>query len=361
MKKVLFILSRDFGEISLATIFARNQSFKRVYAIPEYRMPIFDEPAEAIYPYTSITDLPKIIEQEKPDLISLNSGYLIIDGNLASRSEYSEFRRYLAKSDIPLLTTDPFVRIFDYFPDSKFEINGRPIEKVQEEIKYLSSRFSKIPHVYGFPFITDKVEAYTFYNDKYFTEEKADGDSETKRWLLVLAELDTLLLLDRHGKNFVPILEQRLMEICGNPKNMVNFVLPYKLGQALQANVRNLENLYITSFVPLGYFEKILRNSDIVLYWNVFSNSILLCYCYNIPLLFFDKGHIANLTEYTFDHISKYIYKGGKPEFIDFESPIDSDLDILLNNNFSYEKRSVILDNYKRLESPSNIVERLCQ
>ena len=77
--KVLFITTFDFGELSLATFFARNQPFQKVFVVPESRATYFDEVVDTMYVYSSVTQLKRIIKKEAPDVISLNTAYLIVD------------------------------------------------------------------------------------------------------------------------------------------------------------------------------------------------------------------------------------------------------------------------------------------
>ena len=89
--KVLFITSRDFGELSLATVFARNQPFQSVFAVPAKKHAYFDEVVDIIYTYSSVIELQRIIRNEKPDVISLNTAYLIVNGALATINEFKSF------------------------------------------------------------------------------------------------------------------------------------------------------------------------------------------------------------------------------------------------------------------------------
>jgi len=359
--KVLFITSHDFGELSLATFFARNQSFQSVFVVPAKKTTYFDEVVDIRYAYSSITELERIIEREKPDVISLNTGYLIVNGGLATLEEFQTFYAYLKGLGCPIMTTDPFVRVYDNYPECSFALDGRPLEDLKTEMMFLSDYLKDLPHVYGFPASNSLTNAHSFYNQTYCVHEKDrwKNPENTKYWLFVLGDLDCTLLMAKHGELFVIELANRLKEICENEENRVRCVFPKSIAKILREVLSPLKTLHIFDFVTLREFETLVSESQVVFYWNVFSNSILLCYYYDVPFLCFDKGHIANLSVDLFNHMSEGIYRSGKPEFIPFFEPIEQRLDRLLEEHYSPENRKRILDEYHRLPSPQSIIETL--
>ncbi len=361
--KVLFITSQDFGELGLATFFARNQPFQSTFAVPAKKAAYFDEVVDIMYAYSSVTELQRIIKNEAPDVISLNTGYLIVNGGLATMDEFQSFFEYLKELGCPVITTDPFVRVYDSYPECAFALDGRPLEALKTEITFLSDYLKDLPHIYGFPCVSSLEKGFSFYNDRFCLSEKDRWkDPEQKDyWLFVLGEIDYSLLLAKHGEFLITELAKRLTEICQNEQNRVRCVFPKRLAELLREPLSSLKNLQILDFVTLKTFEALVSESHVVFYWNVFSNSIMLCYYYDIPFLCFDKGHLASLSTELFNHMSEGIYRSGKPEFIDFFSPIEPRLDVMLQNHYSPENRQRILDEYHRLPSPQKIIEALCQ
>nr|WP_315423578.1 hypothetical protein [uncultured Pedobacter sp.] len=359
--KILFITSMDFGEMNLAAFFARNQPFKSAFVIPAKRLGHFGEVAQIIYSYNSVTELERIIANEKPDVISLNTAYLIVNGKLGTLDEFKAFYQYLMNLGLPIITTDPFVRVYDGYPDCHFELDGRPLKELTAEVRLLSDYLKDLPHIYGFPCISDRKNTHSFYNDKYcIPEENRWHDPEEKDyWLFVLGELDSILLLEKYGDAFMIEFATRLKEICENPKNIVRCVLPKIVADAFRQSLPKVDSLQILDYMTLKSYENLISESGIVFYWNVFSNSIMLCYYYDVPFLCFDKGHIANLSLNLYEHMSASIYRSGKPEFIDFFSPIEPDLDTLLQKHYSQQNRQNILKEYHQLPSPQHIIETL--
>jgi hypothetical protein len=359
--KVLFITSLDFGELTLATIFARNQAFESAFAVPAKRLAFFDEAAGVIYSYSSVTELQRIIENEKPDVIALNTAYLFVNGALATMDGFKSFFQYLTALGCPIITTDPFGRVYDRYPECSLQIAGTQLEDLKTEITFLSGLFKKLPHMYGFPNASTFEKAWSFYNEKFCISEndRWRGLEKKDYWLFVLGELDCALLLAKHGDFFIIQLATRLTEICKNKENRVRGVFPALITKVLRDVLSDLDNLEILDFVTLKEFETLISESHAVFYWNVFSNSTLLCYYYNVPFLCFEKGHIADLSADLYGHMSEGIYCGGQPEFTDFFSPIEPRLDVLLQKHYSQENRRRILDAYQSLPSPQYIIERL--
>ncbi len=357
--KVLFITSQDFGELGLATFFSRNQPFQSVFVVPVAKRAYFDEVVDLLYTYSTVTELERLIDREKPDVISLNTGYLIVNGGLATMADFQSFYAYLKTLNCPIITTDPFVRVYDSYPECSFALNGRALDNLKAEMSFLNEFLKDLPHVYGFPSSCGLEAAYSFYNDRFCSPEKKCSEESANRnqWFFVLGELDSKLLLEKYGEDFIRILANRLVEVCGNPDNTVFCVFPKNIADTLRELFTPLKNIQVMDYVSLNEFETLVRTSDVVFYWNVFSNSILLCYYYDVPFLCFDKGHIANLSEDLFNHMSEGIYRSGKPEFIDFFEPMEPSLDDLLEKHFSRENRQRILDEYRRLPSPQTVLE----
>ena len=163
----------------------------------------------------------------------------------------------------------------------------------------------------------------------------------------------------RYKEKFITTLVSRIAEVLGNPKNRVRCVFPVPLIELLSSSLEGAPNLEMMSFLTLTHFENLIRQSDVVFYWNVFSNSILLCYYYDIPFLCFEKGHVAELSPQLFQHMSVGIYHKGHPEFVDWQKPFPNDLSTLLNNCYSLQNREQILAEYQQLPSPDSIVKKL--
>lgn len=356
--KILFITTMDFGELSLATFFARNQPFQSIFAIPESRANYFDEIVDMIYIYSSISELKRVIEKETPDVISLNTGYLVINGSLATVDEFKDFFKYIKEYGCPILTTDPFVRVYDKFPECSFQLHGNELLALKEEIQFLNGYLKDLPHIYGFPCSNNPQITHSFYNPNY-CKDISNKTSQNDQWLFVLGEIDFNLLVAKHGKSFITILTNRLKDICRNANNTVRCVFPNVLTDLLKEPLSKYKNLHLFDFLTLSHYEDLIKESDVVFYWNVFSNSILMCYYYNVPFICFEKGHVAELSPKLFDHMSAGIYPNGEPEFIDFFSPLESHLDLMLKTHFSLENRTRILIEYHRLPSPEQIIKTL--
>ncbi|WP_435263830.1 hypothetical protein [Tenacibaculum sp. nBUS_03] len=358
--KVFFITTRDFGEISLATFFSRNQPFETVIAIPEIRADYFDEMVNILYVYTNIQDLKRYVLKESPDVIAINTAYLIINGALASKEEFIDFIDFLKSLEIPIITSDPFVRVYDNYPECRFSLQGEKLKGLESEMTFLGNYLKDIAHFYGFPCKNNFEKTYTFYNDKFCVKTKPELKSpNTKNWLFVLGELDFNLLLAKYKDQFLISLIDRLKEVCSNKNNTVRCVFPLKLAELVAGSLQGIHNLKVSEFLSLSKYEQLIRSSDIVFYWNVFSNSILMCKYYNIPFLCFEKGHIAELSTDLFKNMSDGIYHNGTPEFLNFFSRIESDLEVLLKQYFSVDNRNKILEGYNALPSPHSIIQSL--
>ena len=359
--KAMFITTHDFGELSLATFLARNQEFEKIFIIPEQKAAYFDEVVNILYTYTNVTQLERIIDKETPNIIFLNTAYLFVNGNLATMESFKAFFSYLQQLKCPIVTSDPFARVYDSFPECSFKVNGQQLDKLKSEMSFLNNYLSELPHIYGFSCKNEFQNTYSFYNKKYCKTQKIEDTEivEKDNWLFVLGELDFNLLLGRHEKNFVTNLVARLQEISKNPNNVIRCVFPLRLVMILRDFLPPTDNIHILNFTSLRNFESLISISDVVFYWNVFSNSILMCYYYDVPFLCFEKGHIADLSPDLFKHMSEGIYRNGTPEFVDFFTTVENKLDTLLENYYSRENRQKILKEYQQLPSPETIVKQL--
>ncbi len=359
--KTMFITTHDFGELSLATFLARNQEFEKVFVIPEEKAIYFDELVNILYTYTDVAQLERIINREKPNIIFLNTAYLFVNGSLGTMESFKAFFTYLQQLNCPIVTSDPFARVYDSYPECSFKINGQQMHALKAEMSFLNDYLRQVPHIYGFSCKNEFQNAHSFYNSKYCKTQKIEDAEivDKDNWLFVLGELDFNLLLGRHEKEFITTLAARLKEISENPKNVIRCVFPLKLVMILRNFLPPIENVHILNFTTLSNFESLISISDVVFYWNVFSNSILMCYYYDVPFLCFEKGHIADLSEDLFKHMSEGIYRNGTPEFINFFTTVENNLTALLQANYSRENRQKILKEYQQLPSPETIIKQL--
>lgn len=350
--KVLVVTSNDFGEISAASIFTRNAEFQTIFAVPKIRTQFFDEPVSALHAYQSLDEVFDLIEREAPNAVLFASAYLLLDSKLGARDVFIRFFNILKERGIPVVTTDPFLRVLDADPNCRFSLLDTELVKFQADVQFASDFLKDIPHVYGFPMPSGTTPTLSIYNDRFCRFAPLEQRSEGTKWLFVLSDVDAILLMKTYGRPGLDQMMARLTEICSDPGNTVRFILAGEIIKLFHLVGFSLPNLEVLTFRPLLQFEDEIRGADVVCYWNLFSNSVFLCYYYDVPALFFAKGHVASLSPSFFDHIARRIYPDGLPEMVPFDQPIETRLPVLLDRYFDREARQNTLRRSRTLPRP---------
>lgn len=328
--KLLCILSNDFGELASAMYMVRGYVFQTVVMMPEL---LFSLQGNSIpyhsYPYRCIRDVTAAIEKEEPDIVFLFSGYLYAINNIFDIDAVEALVQYLRNRPCRVVTSDPFLGLMSNVTPSTFSDNHPLKQWLTQHFSRLGKVFENITHLY---LVSLKEYArnrnVSFYNPHIITNHAAfnehsgnlskriEADPTKKRWLFVLSMEDYAAQVNRHGKNkFDDLLSKRLIEATALNRQPV-LVGPQIALDSIQNRNVSIEGLILIPFIQYDLFMSLLSDAEYVFYWNILSNSILFRVMNDLPVFFFDRGHMIHAIKPMFNKAMNLYYADAKMPYL---------------------------------------------
>lgn len=378
---ILYIFTLDFGEIINSYFFTKDQPFRVVFACPPPLFPWIYQAHVTKYQYTTREDLIRIVEETKPRLIILSSGYLFQVFNLFSLSELRKLISYVKECNIPYVTTDPWMKIWMKYSVLEIYNNTHDMLLGYHSLqKQLNDTFKNVYHLYPFP-ITEN-QCLSFFNPKTVMTkvEKNSREEQLKVFfqktghydncsdkplpgfnMFVLSDMDFKMSFYGQKKtkiNKFKSLSNRLSEIICNTSDILVIVAPNQCCEILKNQFSKQTRICFLPFCKFSLFYSLLMCAKVVLYWNVFSASILGRILNHLPVYFFSKGHMVTLCPKLYEHGVPFFYQRHPPFFIDPLSSIPANL---FQEPFEVVKSTFqeISKHWRLLKTPEEIVLEL--
>lgn len=370
-RRLLFLLSNDFGELSNALYFIKDCSFQTTMLLPErlFRINGNSLPVSNRC-YNSADDVIDVLDQQRPDIVFLFSGYLYVANQLFQFDDFEELiRRLLACGSRPV-TSDPFLGIMSNVDASTFSAQHPAKAWLTQHFVKMSAVLREVTHLYLIPTETvSRSNSISFYNPTIveppvlpqrlaMLREELAIDPQTKRWLFVLASEDYVYQVSRHGKySFDSLLLRRLQDTVREGRQPV-LLAPQPCITSMRNNGEASSGAVLLPFCGCEMFRLLLLDAEYVFYWNVFSNSIIGRVLNRLPLFFFDYGHMAHAIKPLFEKGIKCYYCDASLPFLDQQEQLRSvNLDSLgrqQEQTFASSRAQV-----QRSIRPEEMVERL--
>ena len=380
---ILYIFTLDFGEIINSYFFTKDQPFHVVLACPLRLFPWIDQAHVKKYQYTTREDLLHIIKETKPQLVIFSSGYLFQAFNLFSLSEFRKLISYVKECNIPYITTDPWMKIWTKYSISEICHSTSDLFKYGDLQKQLNHTFKNIYHLYPFP-IT-KNQCLSFFNPRTVLTEVERNSHEAlvreffqdaghydvcsnKRSpsfnMFVLSDIDfKMFFIDPNktqmNKLFIE-LSNRLSEIINNTSDLLVIVAPDQYCKSLKNQFSSHTHICCLSFCKFSLFYSLLMCANVVLYWNVFSASIMGRILNQLPVFFFSKGHMVTLCPKLYEHGVRFFYQNHPPFFV---NPLSSLSANLFQEPLQQVKNTFleISEYWRALKTPEEIILKLIE
>jgi hypothetical protein len=361
-RRLLFVLSSDYGEYVTANLFSRGQPFGRHFAVPAALAGAAGAQPHEVSGYSGVEDLEAIVARLQPHCVVLASGYLFTVNGLLAAQQVAGFISGLRERDIAVATTDPWLRIWKLRPAARFTIHSvrrgaedesrsRVLNELRERLEH---DFASVPHLFAVPLPAAAGRCYSFFNPRFASA--ASVDREYDDWLFVLSREDLAYL---PAQSLVPALRGRIEEILARPRNRVTLIAPPALQSAVAAQVAQRPRLRLATAMDFAQFEAAVRTASIVAYWNVLSASLLYCLYYGVPPIFFGRGHQARVCDGLFEHAAEHVYRGRPPRVLELAAPIETDAGMLAQQLGLRPWLEFLRAEYARAASPHDLVERL--
>lgn len=349
-KKLLFVFSRDHGEIFNAFYFLAGNSFEAFFIMPDNLYQI--NKSTQLYPvlrYEQAADIFKAVESVRPDIILLFSGYLFIENKIFTYEQFELFLNKLREYKIPILTSDPWLQIGKEKLDN---LNKNDPAQLYFYNNYWKTAklLDNFPHLFTAPY-TAKNSSITFFNkklklSKYLLKQlvskyKFNLNQKQKYWLFIISNQDYQLQIKTQGEKVFNASLLRMLRTASTYNRKIILLAPPICRNILSRKMTELEltNIYFQPECNYLYFILLLYYAEYAFYWNMLSASFALRLINKKPTFFFSEGHVlkafAPFKEFAFDNY----YSSIKWPLLNQEEPLDlKSLKILTkieNHNFA--------------------------
>ncbi len=351
MNKTLFIFSDDFGELVLLRLLIYKQPFHVHLVLPERLYEHVSFSNATTYLFKNSDDIYTYIEEVQPTQVLLFSAYLLAPNQLLSFSEFYQLLDYLDEKQISVATSDPFMRFYDELPYEHNTVDFRT--NVKNTLKEISERVANYRHLYGVPVQFEGAPHQSYSNPhKRPIPVKID---DTMEWTFVLAYQDFALLQTGYESKFHLVIVPILKALAAESTNQVNLIFPKELMKLIKPMLQGLENITFVDYCNLVSFEEIIIKSTVVMYWNVFSASTLLCRLYNKPTVFLGQGHMETIFLGFYNYIKTSWFPNQDPKIIslneDFISTVMTELKAA-----EHSENHPFYQSYFELAAPTEII-----
>ena len=351
LKKTLFIFSDDFGELVLLRLLSYQLPFHVHAALPARLYDHVSLSSVIKHRYNGYAELKKIIQTVAPEQVMLFSAYLLAPNGMLSYEEFYSLLDLLDAQQIPVATSDPFMRIYDqqeYQSDQNHYLtNARNI------LKKISERLSVYRHLYAVPVSFDGAPHQSFSNSAKMTMKLSMRSR--RQWTFVMAKEDFSLLQVGSEKSYHKVLAPFLSQLTENHDIAVNLIFPEALLEILKNELPDEPHIKLVSYCDLEEFEKLIIQSEALFYWNVFSASTLLCRLYEKPVFYLGLGHMAVFYPEFYDYIKDSWFPDSKPDVLTLDEAFAPAVMKKLEDGGNQCEDTNIYLPYPQLDSPMDV------
>lgn len=329
-----------------------NQPCHAIALLPEQMMSYITLPNVERFIYKNADDLKRYIDDILPEQILFFSAYILASNSLITFPEFYELMDYLDEKKIEVSTSDPFIRYYDHLI---FEPEPRDfLTLARNTFIDISKRLAGYRHLYPFPALTGLTPNRSFSN--HFKKNTSQNTHEKKQWTFVMAMHDYRLLQFESGLTYHKKLVPLITSLIKDHGIMANLVFPDELHQTLKELLKDVPDIDYISYCSLDDFEDLIIRSDVMIYWNLFSASTLLCRLYKKPTVFLNKGHMETIFPGFFTYSKTSWFPQGKPEIMEINNDLIPDIIKRTSGNGNVTNDPELFQPYFELDSPMAIL-----
>jgi hypothetical protein len=361
--KLLYIIDSNYGSMGEALYFLKGYGYdaslllqKEMYDLNVGRL---DYP---LYVYQGLYDIKETIAAVKPDIVFLNSGYLYVPEKSLTAGDFFGLVNSIKSQKIVLVTSDPFLNIWDLYAARGLLNNPK--------IKFFKQIFDDMPHLTLFELKNHRdFRAVSFYNNnirlkpaelsayKHKAHKFLNIKPTSDFWLFFFSAIDYEIQL-RRCPSFHAVLLDRLNETIKNNRVPV-LIAPSECIEVLKNHLKAGEGqAFFLTYCDFESFNGLLLGAEYVFGWNIISFSVFIRIMNELPIFFFDKGHLHHSIRGFYRHIVRYFSNCRINIF-----RLENELTLKKLRLFSREQNrrlfNPIYNDIRRQEPPQQALEKL--
>lgn len=397
--RAVLVVSKDYGELGMAVSLLRGQELARgaLMLLPEqlYRANA-GTPEVSAAPYAGLPDILDAVADHDPDIVFLLSGYLMAWDRLVSPAELGTLVHHLTDRGAQVVTSDPYLGLAGHITlsqvDTRMLAAGRgglqrfgsgwrdpwwasASRVVSGLLLRLRSQSRPLLDVAG---LASAIHLYptsapergapsgarceTYYNPALVraTTPPAGGDRTGKgtgrTWLFVVSTTDFNCQRALAGLGGFLGRLARILQSALDAERQVTLIAPPPLVDLLSSFFAARAELL--PFCPFADYERRLLEAEYVFVWNAFSFSILERFVNQLPVFFFDRGHLARTLGPFYASALRCHYGGVTPAYLDQTTRLDP---AVLARLADQQRRdlSPVRERWRTSATPDALVSRL--
>lgn len=372
--KVLFFISRDYGELFNAVYFSTGADFESVFLLPPslhaVNSDVFESP---VYLYEKAADVRNAIEIESPDLVLLFSGYLyVVNKVLQTEKSLTNILDFMEQRNIPYATSDPSLGLLTDVSETLFNDRHPRYRWMIEHFSRLAEILADKTHLYLAPRgLNSKAPHLSYFNSRFALDSEsrtavaqrlaATGfyPRDKATWLFILSPEDYNVQAYIHGAAaFFQLVCSRLDDAVKAGRQAV-LIAPPNFVERYRNAVRHDESISIIASCSFSEFMDRLVDAEYAFYWNQFSASIVGRVLNRAPFFTFDKGHLAYAMKPLFDVGVGHFYPECSLRRLDLEASLREDEMLKLARHQMENVVEPMRSNFADGVDPNLVIERL--
>ena len=143
--RLLFLISNDFGELSTAVSFVHGTSLGALLLLPDRLCRVNDTHLPVPHgPYRSVADVLQAVEQYRPNIVFLFSGYLFAVNGIFECQAFAGLVARLQQDGVLVVTSDPFLGLLWQVDAST--VNNRLPDEIRLPLADVFAKMSDVLH-----------------------------------------------------------------------------------------------------------------------------------------------------------------------------------------------------------------------
>jgi hypothetical protein len=337
-RKLHFVVSNDYGELSTALDFIARQPFEALILVPDrlFRANGGDLPV-ACRTYRSVADVLSAARDQSPDVVFLFSAYLYAINGLFGIDDVKRLIEGLSTVTRMVVTSDPFLGRLFHLDKSTFSDQHPARRQLSDHFALLVPILERVKHLYRVePCSGAAAGSVSFYNPGVVLDEAERAARhqkaretfgvipELKRWLFVISAEDYGAGVAEWGKaGFDNLLVSRLKETADAGSQPI-LIGPQPCIEAVRRGTSNPASALLLDFCNYVTFRSLLCEAEYCFYWNIFSDSIIARVMNRQPVFFFEQGHLVRAMPSFREVGIKHFYAGHAPPCLDQRMPLSA-------------------------------------
>lgn len=337
--RLLVIVSGDYGELGGAMYFLHGLGLTvpPTVLIPASLSHALSDRADMrVHSYRGFADIRQHVDSAPVDAVLLFSGYLLNIGARFSLVSALRLLHLLRRRALPVLTSDPFIGLIDSPAALDFTcVLGRDGSGLARRLRswrlglrlyWLKLQLRHCWHIYPSPIhrlhtAAARPLALSYFNAAV-SEEPPRKPAARPSWIFVLSDIDCQMQMRGGAEHFPAALTDRLRETVQLGKHAV-VVAPAALLDEVLGRMGACPDVSLVRNASYADFMHLLMAAEYAFYWNYYSFSIIHRVASELPVMFFEEGHMVHILHGLREAGIRLFYDGWRPPLLRLDTRLD--------------------------------------